>query len=376
MLAHGYNSTIAAGTRAGRRRAGYTLLEVVGVLLVIAIIAAIVTEGILEKMKQANRDTEGQNLTNIVNALTRNITRTKTIAAPTNWSQALGGEMSIAGGQIGVNRSGNNRLFLVDPNCTVGTNGAGILPYVQTAAGAANRPANARVMILSSVGGPLPAITLTATTFSNIWSTPPNGIPAGWSWSGSGTDLKIQRSDLGNLFHRVILENLEPSYPAPFAIEASAVTNVPPLSRRELWVIDTTALSLSFYPNYAFYSTNSSPTNVVQVQGREALREDTSYVFEHGRWGRYVYYGRSGSTGSFGDWVEAFLHAPAPSNPKFYATQQAVVDPMYDFMYYMGLWGQLGYPPDANPAQPHIPAFVESNSAQVSLDDVSDNLIN
>ncbi len=313
------------------RRAGYTILEMVGVLIVIAIIAAIVLEGVLQKMKQAARDTEAQNLTNLVAALVRNVTVAKSIPNAGTWTYfvATNSLMAVAPNWVSNNAVGNARLFLTDPNFSLP------LPYTQTVVGATSPPASLRVAIVSSLAVPLPV----GASFADVWTNPPGSVPATWPapWNSNyGQDLKIQRVDLGNLFHRVLLENLEATTNAPYAVEGSSLTNVPALSQAQAWFLDSSALNLWFYPNYPSLTTSN-------LQGRQYIKGDVSFVFEHGRWGRYVYYGRAPSYGPFGNWVNAFLtnslHTPVPP-----ASPQAVADSMYNLLYYATLWAQQGYP--------------------------------
>ncbi len=315
------------------RRAGYTILEMVGVLIVIAIIAAIVLEGVLQKMKQAARDTEAQNLTNLVAALVRNVTVAKSIPNAGTWTYfvATNSLMAVAPNWVSNNAVGNARLFLTDPNFSLP------LPYTQTVVGATSPPASLRVAIVSSLAVPLPV----GASFADVWTNPPGSVPATWPapWNGNyGQDLKIQRVDLGNLFHRVLLENLEVATNAPYAVEGSSLTNVPASSQAQAWFLDSSALNLWFYPNYPSLTTSN-------LQGRQYIKGDVSFVFEHGRWGRYMYYGRNTAPnyGPFGNWVNAFLtsalHAPTPP-----ASPQGIADAMYNFLYYTAQWAQQGYP--------------------------------
>jgi type II secretory pathway pseudopilin PulG len=340
------------------------MIETVGVMAVIVLLAAIVAENVVSKIKVAKRDSESTSLSNIADALKQSITRNKVVPGPANWHQMAASQLSISLDNVTNTLDDTPRTLLFDPAFRVGTNSSQTVPYTQSRDGSL-QPVNARVILISSLQSPLSPITNSSATFSNIWNTPPNGIPAGWpvSWALRSNDLKILRMDWSSLFHHVVLENLDMYHAAPYSVETTNnLTTVPAGGRRDFWLIHSSALN--------FHGNDNS------VQGREYITTDVSYVYENGRWGRYIYYGQNRALGAFGQMVDAFLAAQPPPSPKFYANQQSVVDDMFNLLFYMGLWSQLGFTPDTNPAQPQIPEFRITYDAQDQLSDVSANLIN
>lgn len=346
--------------------AGYTAIEMMGVLVVAAVLAGVVAESAIQKAKQASRTTEDQTLVYIGSSLQTNIVRSKCVPGLTNWSTAVATEMAASPSTVTLTPAGNNRLFFLDPTCNVGTNVSQQPPYSQSAVGSTVQPANLRVMVVSSLGPALPTLNpADFTTFTNLWYTPDDGVPNGWGspWNGRGKDLKILRLDLGTLFNRVVLENLDNWRSAPYSIETTNnLTFIPPGGRVVAWYLDNTGINFHY--------------NDGTLQGREYINQDVSYVYENGRWGRYLYYGKNKNTGLFGQWVDAYLAAPTPASPKFSSSQQAVVNSMFDYLYYFGMWATDSFPTSGNSALPQIPENRMSSDAQVQLGDFTYNLQN
>ena len=334
-----------------------------GVLTVIVILAAIVTENVVERMKAAAREAERTSLNSITESLQSRILRTKSIPGTNTWAQEVATTLAEPLNRVTANASGNNRILLFDPSFRVGTNAASVPPYTQTAAGSL-APVSPRVVILSSLHAPLPAISLTGATFTNLWNTASNALPYGWagSWDGRADDLMISRFDLGRLFQRVLLENLDIYQAAPYSVEGTnSLTWIPAGQRRELWVIDSTSMNFHF--------------NDGALQAREFVTEDVSYTYEDGSWRRFLRYGRGGSIGAFGDMVDRFLAAaPPPGMTRRYSNQQWVVDAMYVFLYDFGQWSLDGFTGGA--PWPHIPGYELSSVGAGCLSNFSSDLLN
>ena len=350
------------GSAQGKGSAGYTLLEMLGVLAIVLLLSAVVAENVVTRIRNANADAEGVSITTLANAVQTSVVRSKSLPAATNWAQAAASYLSLPINKVTATASGIQRLFLADPAFRAGTNSLQQLPYVQTAAGSI-APISPRVMIVSSLATALPAITLNSTTFSNIWHTPPNGVPVDWpsAWANKGQDLRIVRLDLVGLFHRVVLENLDLNYAAPFSIETTnTLTSVPVGGRKEMWLIDTTVFNFHFTDN--------------TLQAREQIVGDVSYTFENGRWRRYVLYGPGLSAGWFGQMVDAFLAAPPPPGmTRRYSNQQWVVDAMYTFLYNFGEWSLDSFSGGA--PWPHIPAYEQAYAGASGLSSYSSDLL-
>ncbi|MGC8989554.1 MAG: type II secretion system protein, partial [Verrucomicrobiia bacterium] len=274
-------------------KGAYTLIELVGVLAIIAILGLIVTENVLEKIKRQARKTEGDNLATMADAMRRSVVRTKSIPGAGNMPARIAEELSLPVSKLLTTQFRQTRYFFMHPDFRVGTNLTSTLPYTQTVLGSTREPTNCQALIISSVG-PLEEDLIPAemdgATFTNLWNTSED-------WDALARDVKLQRIEFRDLFHRIVLNNLDSTRNAPFSVESTnTLTSIAPGGRFETWFIDTTALNLHMVVGTG-----------VQLQTREIIREDVSYVFENGRWARYLGGGRGAGGGDFGSLVDAFL---------------------------------------------------------------------
>src|SRR2546425_11610900 len=320
------------GGQAFRLRVGWTLIESIAVMAVIAILAAMVAPTIIKRVDRAAWTQETANLNAIGDALTQSIVRTKTIPTFTNWASAVASQMSLPVSAITTNVRRYARAFLIDPMVTIG--GAD-LPYTQTINGT-TKPNNARVMIVSSLGGPLPNGISSAPqdvpTFQAIWDTPEGGTPAGWTMSGD--DLRIKKLNLETLFHQLVLFNHDPaSVVAPFSVDGGTTTNVLSgqawqggnsyyLEGTDLWLLDSS----------------------YNVRTRYLLRRNISFVFESGSWrgqiqGGETFSDTSGETASeFLRLATAFYNTPVNPQAQAGASPSAILISMYTFMFDYVFW--------------------------------------
>jgi prepilin-type N-terminal cleavage/methylation domain-containing protein len=349
--------------RLPRRLRAFTLIEFLGVLAIIAILAAIIGENVLSNMRKADRDAESASLANLATGLTQSVVRLQYIPATTNWISQVADAIGKSISAVATNKGKNPRVLLVDPSFDVGTNLAATgngLPFTQDFRGS-QTPVGMRMLLISSTSATFPTLY---PSFDTLWNLPKDTVPSTWNtWKGGGQDIRIQRIDLHPLFHRVVLNNLDGYRTAPYSVEnTNIVASIPSYTSREFWLIHNTALNLH--------------TRTNDLQCRQYVYDDVSYTYENGAWNRYIYGGQNRAGGAFGDMVAAFLAAPEPPNPKFYSDKQAIVDGMFDYMYYIGLWATDGYPPEQNAARPQIPEFRQGMDAQERLSDTSYNLIN
>jgi type II secretory pathway pseudopilin PulG len=254
------------------------LIEFIGVLGVLAIMAAALAPAVIKRMDLAAFSAETATLNSMKNALAQYILQSNTIPSQTNWARAVGPELGLATVNITTTPRNIRRAFLIDTNGWLGTIS---LPYVQQPGGVPSGqqppgPSNSRLMIVSSIGKALPISSGAPGTaaFSDIWNTSWPNVPSTWSsWSGNGADLVIQRINLEPLFHRVILVN-SAGGPGYFSVGSFSPPDVVPGtagSGTNTYYLDGTALNL--YDN--------TGTNLIV---REIIRADMSRVFENGLW--------------------------------------------------------------------------------------------
>ena len=284
--------------QAPRTTSGFTLIEVIGALAVVALLVGVAAQSGFERLKQADRATEAADLSQIITGIERAVVRSRSLPTTSNWVAVVAGHLSRSTNQIARTRQGHTRVLLFDPNFRIGPSVTNTLPFVQSPTGSV-LPSNARAVVVSSIASALP--TLTATNFAALWNAASGTLPAGWAnWGGSASDLRIERLDFSRLFRRVILNNLDSTAAAPYGVDGTNIVTIAPLQQVEGWFVDTSQVNLYF--------------NTLALQARETLAEDTSYVFENGRWGRSVTYGTGAGSTELAELVDAFVDTPPLNN--------------------------------------------------------------
>lgn len=253
-------------TTTARRARAFSLIEVIGVLVVIMILAVAVTPSLLAVLDKANKDNEALALQQIAAGLQSYVTGTNSfggtncahgIPDTNGWMAAVAGELGWLGANVSTNAPGNPRIYLPDPLLSIGGVGSG-LPYTQTVAGLTNLPVNARVLILSPMNAS-PAIN-SAADFSNVWNSADTTYP----------NTKIQRVDFTPLFVQLTLNNSAYlSQTAYYGIDGSGAQLLPGGPPFIAYFLQGTVLSL----------TNTDGTFQNQV-----LNENCSFFFENRAW--------------------------------------------------------------------------------------------
>jgi hypothetical protein len=200
---------LAADANRGPR--AYSLIEILGVLTVIAILAASLTPALLRQLDEQMRRVEADALGTLAGGLREYILNQRRIPNPAAVFTEVADQIGWPVHTVATNARGQPRLLLVDPAFRIGTNTVANLPYVQGIYGATNLT-GLRLLLVSSMGDPLPSVlanpgTNAATVFGLLWDTPDGTQPAGWTWGGDWEDLLVHRINLRPLFTQVILNN-------------------------------------------------------------------------------------------------------------------------------------------------------------------------
>src|SRR6266487_5644239 len=205
-------------------RSAFSLIEMIGVLAVIAILAGTVLPNIIRRVDFATWQRETSDLKVMADGLVKTILTDKQILSSNNIPTTIAKYLDLSLNQVTNTPRRFNRVFLVDPGLNV--NGTSTLPYNQGSSGSTTRPVNTRIMILSTIAAP--EVSTITDAFSTIWNTPDGGKPA--SWTGKADDLCIQRVELGGVFHKLYLLNVDTNSSdyGYYRLEANAPMSVPP----------------------------------------------------------------------------------------------------------------------------------------------------
>ena len=187
------------------RSAAFTLIEMIGVLAIMAIMASVLVPNVLRSMDRAAVRAEAETL-KALGEQTKQYLRANGIA-PTaaNWTTTIGTFADIAPIDIATNKRAMARVYLLEPTIA---------------------PATAqRAMILSTmrVGLALPTAANigTAAQFNSLWQTANNAVPSTASWGGWSAWTAVINSGEYLLIERI---NLQPTDNAALLAEAEILT--------------------------------------------------------------------------------------------------------------------------------------------------------
>ena len=149
-----------------RAAAGFSLIELIGVLAIMAILASVIAPNTLRSLDRAAVNAESRTLDNLGEQVKLCLRANGTAPTAANWTTTVGSFADISPADIATNRRRINRVYITDP---------------------ATNPTQ-RVLILSSMRAglnlPTAANINTAVRFQDIWQTVDGALPTSASWSG------------------------------------------------------------------------------------------------------------------------------------------------------------------------------------------------
>ncbi|MDX8387477.1 MAG: type II secretion system protein [Ghiorsea sp.] len=223
---------------------GFSLIELIGVLAIISILASVLVPNMIKRIDLATGDAEIKNLTLIAQELEQYMTTKFIIPSPLNWSSSLASVSSLPASKIAQNDRGFQRGFYVDPRffSAIDTPFAG---YTQ-GTGLLSAPVSPRVMMVSNLKADAPLAPNTSSAFDAIWNQTVSSPII------ENDDIKIHRIYLGHLFHHLLLLNgntLTPFYtlgagaPSPIPASVASVNG-----QTSIFVLHGTQLNLHQTP--------------------------------------------------------------------------------------------------------------------------------
>jgi type II secretory pathway pseudopilin PulG len=320
----------------GRRQRlwGFSMVEMIGVLAVIAVLAAVLFPVAIRQLDRMAFDQETARLKALGDTLQSGILRFRYIPSYTNWAPTLASQAGLDLGDVTINLRNHARVFVIDGGGWLSTN----TPYAQTYAGTPNAPINARVMLLSSTSDDLPVSSgmLSATDFANLWNTPPRTVP--WNgWNGRAEDVIIQRVNLSPLFVNLVLSTFNANSNGQYRVDAETgpLYQAPKNYGVGAYYLQGTALRL-------YSGAPASETNATLI-----LNQNSSFVFEAGVWKNSILGAETFGQGDISGIVAAFLAATPntnAANPTNNLQQVAVVQSMINYMSNYNAWASNSFP--------------------------------
>lgn len=317
----------------------WTLVELMGVLSLLAILSAVLVPLMVRELDRIARALEVREMAGFASAVEQGIRRQRQIPDATGWAGFVATELGRRVDEVQTNARGGRRLWIVDPRLRLGPASGATLPFQQGPSGSME-PVSPRAVLVSSLGEPLPAtvrdgVASSTARFDAIWSAAPGSVPSGWSWSGKGEDLVVERLHFGSQFVPVVL-NQSPEAPfGRFGLDEGE-TNVLPTGVFQSWYLRGSLLRL--------HATDGA------LQFSSVLREPISLGFERGAWrGRLTFQSVGGhSTGvAVEESSQRFVSAPenpAAVGPEGLVTPTHALLCVSNFLAGYRIWATDGFP--------------------------------
>lgn len=163
---------------------GFTLVEMIGVLAIVAILASFIAPNVVNQLKAAKRDAEDEQLATIARGIELYVRQTRSF--PTSLTVLSPDYVPIALGQLMTNPNGFLRYYFVQPNIGGFTNATGL---------STTALADARFILITHLAQNVNPSIITDVDFETWWNTDETGTP----------DLKIHRGHVGHMFQLLSL---------------------------------------------------------------------------------------------------------------------------------------------------------------------------
>ena len=267
--------------RSRRSQLGITLVEVIGVLAILTILAALLVPAVLRQMRHAEQEAEARTMTAIATALEEVVLGQKVLPGTGDWVDWVAPELDRPAQDLATTRSGCARRLVYHPSSAIQP---GAPARTQTASGFQNlSPGFDRILVVSTLRNAFPdGLDLSSpATFESLWNTEPHQRPAGWTAAAlpDPDDLHIARLDLSTLMHRVVINNEASSgLPARISLEENGtILSIPMSSPPAPWersFIHGTGLNLHVTEELA-----------TPIGSRELINEDRTLYCNDAGWG-------------------------------------------------------------------------------------------
>lgn len=201
---------------------GFTLIEIIGVLAIMAILAAVIAPNVIKQIQAARQDAEEESLSRLADGLRNYVLENRVIPQSGYgsgvWSTNIASQTDLPEKDIYQNDLNCARRYWFDPSTDIDGLSDGSGPYDQNTVSAANLagyttgstalpPVNPRAMIISDMTSGctnnVNGVANTNANFAAVWNQAASPLV-------EGKTLKIKRINFAQLFNTVNLSNETP----------------------------------------------------------------------------------------------------------------------------------------------------------------------
>lgn len=302
---------------------GFTLVEMIGVLAVISLLAWWASEGLFSRLRESLRQDEAVRLQEVAAGFRRAVVRFQHVPGETNWAAMVAEELAQPVAGVLTNLAGAQRRLVFDPGFQLGSSPEAP-PYSQTSLGSLE-PLQARAVLVSTLAADLPS--LNTLRFDDLWNCAPDRFPARWPtrWAGKPADVLIERISLAPLFHRIVLNNLSSTIEARFVVGTGGTVTIPANHIHDAHYLEGTELVLLDSAGWP--------------QSSGTVTQSGAWCFEAGRWREGILRGRNVPTDDVAEAFDRFLQLPPPGS----TGPADVALAMQEFLGEYGRWAELGF---------------------------------
>ena len=227
--------------------AGFSLLEMIGVMAVMAILAGALAPSIFQMIEEGYQGAEAQSMETVAEALQDYVRYTKTIPTDQadNWTTAVADYAGLSPNRVRYNDKNFERRLYIDPDF-FGGGGGGSGTFFSQDQGLSNMPVSPRVMLVSSLDGAVRQRLNSADRFDDVWNQESDARIK------ESKTVFIERVNLAPLFKRVVLSNANASQ-AGYVLESGSEGSIAGESGgsdgvRTIYVVAGSKLSLRAAP--------------------------------------------------------------------------------------------------------------------------------
>ena len=220
------------------RAHGFTLIEMIGVMAIMAILASAIMPGMIQSVMRERADQETTSLATLSADLQRYILTHQAIPSPASsaWTSALSSVSHLPAERIEFNENGYRRALYVDPRFFTATD-TSFSGYTQQHGNVT--VVSPRVMLVSNLQANAAAAPTTHSAFDAIWDQTSAASVV------ENENVKIERINLSRYFHRLILSNESSSDDPTYTLGSSASQSVSnAASPVSLTIIENTQVEL------------------------------------------------------------------------------------------------------------------------------------